>query len=310
MASRGRATAGASSSEELQLWQTVRTQLKSLENARSASLAGYERLVRAQSESPTKSVEGIYNVVENCILDEQRAINNALEQIDVLTALRQASMDTSLDSRRRKRKADDIGDESLDAPALDTKSKMVAESRRTRIASNSLLKRSNSLSATDTEDRLLAQLPLQRGRKVAFCQPQRGEVLAGDDGEVWIMATVIGSINNDPHRYIVQDAEDEGTAGPTYNTTIKSIAPLPNSVDSLPPDDYRAGTRVLALYPDTSCFYNATIQGGGPAISKSTPRSKIQKRETELLHTPYQLMFDDDGADIKHVPAYLVVEHP
>lgn len=72
MASLGRATAGASSSEELQLWQTVRTQLKSLENARSASLAGYERLVRAQSESPTKSVEGIYNVVENCILDEQR----------------------------------------------------------------------------------------------------------------------------------------------------------------------------------------------------------------------------------------------
>lgn len=37
---------------------------------------------------------------------------------------------------------------------------------------------------------------------------------------------------------------------------------------------------------------------------------QIQKRETELLHTPYQLMFDDDGADIKHVPAYLVVEHP
>lgn len=132
-------------------------------------------------------------------------------------------MDTSMDSRRRKRKADDIGDESLDAPALDTKSKMVAESRRTRVASNSLLKRSNSLSATDTEDRLLAQLPLQRGRKVAFCQPQRGEVLAGDDGEVWIMATVIGSINNDPHRYIVQDAEDEGTAGPYVRALTQDL---------------------------------------------------------------------------------------
>lgn len=71
MASRNRASL-TGSSEELHVWQTVRSQLKSLENARNASLSGYERLVRAQSESPTKNLEGIYNVVENCILDEQR----------------------------------------------------------------------------------------------------------------------------------------------------------------------------------------------------------------------------------------------
>lgn len=71
MASRNRASL-TGSSEELHVWQTVRSQLKSLENARNASLSGYERLVRAQSESSTKNLEGIYNVVENCILDEQR----------------------------------------------------------------------------------------------------------------------------------------------------------------------------------------------------------------------------------------------
>lgn len=70
MASRGRASVDGSS-EETQLWQSVRTKLKSLDTARSASLAGYERLLRAQTEAP-KKLEGIYNVVENSILDEHR----------------------------------------------------------------------------------------------------------------------------------------------------------------------------------------------------------------------------------------------
>ncbi|KAI3628884.1 hypothetical protein CBS14141_000587 [Malassezia furfur] len=263
MASRNRASL-TGSSEELHVWQTVRSQLKSLENARNASLSGYERLVRAQSESPTKNLEGIYNVVENCILDEQRG---ALEQIDVLIALRQASMDGSADVRRRKRKADESVDDFADGVA-DTKGKLTADARRTRTASSSFTKRG---SEADTRlAQISAQLPLQRGRKVAFCQPQKNDGFAGDDGEVWIMATVISCINNDTHRYIVQDAEDEGNNGP--------------------------------------CFYNATIQGGGPNISSATSRSK--KREAELLQTPYQLMFDDDGSDIKQVPAYLVVEHP
>lgn len=37
---------------------------------------------------------------------------------------------------------------------------------------------------------------------------------------------------------------------------------------------------------------------------------QLVKRESELLTTPYRLMFYDDGADVKQVPAYLVVEHP
>ncbi|WFC94865.1 hypothetical protein MBRA1_001503 [Malassezia brasiliensis] len=255
MTSRNRASFSGSS-EELQVWQTVRSQLKSLENARNASLSGYERLVRAQSESPTKNLEGIYNVVESCILDEQRAISGALEQIDVLVALRQASMDGSSDVRRRKRKADDSLADFADS-AADVKGKLTADTRRTRTASSSFSKRGSEADARLAQ--ISAQLPLQRGRKVAFCQPQKNDVYPGEEGEVWIMATVISCINNDTHRYIVQDAEDEGNNGP--------------------------------------CFYNATIQGGGPNISSATSRSK--KREAEFLQTPYQLMFDDDGSDIK-----------
>ena len=61
----------------------------------------------------------------------------------------------------------------------------------------------------------------------------------------------------------------------TWNTSIDSIVPLPVDLDSLPPAPYAVGTRVLALYPDTSCFYWATIQGGGPAMNGSVPRSKV-----------------------------------
>lgn len=38
--------------------------------------------------------------------------------------------------------------------------------------------------------------------------------------------------------------------------------------------------------------------------------TQLGKRESELLTAPYHLMFYDDGADVKQVPAYLVVEHP
>jgi hypothetical protein len=35
-----------------------------------------------------------------------------------------------------------------------------------------------------------------------------------------------------------------------------------------------------------------------------------EKRHAELLNANYQLEFDDDGGDIKNIPAYLVVERP
>lgn len=36
------------------------------------------------------------------------------------------------------------------------------------------------------------------------------------------------------------------------------------SPETLPAETYQPGHRVLALYPDTSCFYGATVKGGGP----------------------------------------------
>lgn len=188
---------------------------------------------------------------------------------------------------------------------------------------------------------LAHQLPLQKGRKVAFRQPNKNKVgpgaanvppsrasgtggassqgsgtadsssasgtAADEDGETWIMATVIECINNDRNRYVVQDEEDP--AMPTYNTTLKAVVPLPESLSTLPQEDYRVGTQVLGLYPDTSCFYRAIVRGGGPGLNGKVT-AKMMRRSEEVLNTPYHLEFEDDDGAIRDVPANLVVERP
>ncbi|WFD26187.1 hypothetical protein MNAN1_001164 [Malassezia nana] len=198
-------------------------------------------------------------------------------------ALRRASA-LPAETRRKKRKTDEAN---LAEASLDTHAKLL-EPRKSRSASAARVGEEKGRRAE-----LQNQLPLQRGRKVAFCQPPK-DAQSGSEEE-WILATVIGTIQGDKYRYVVQDAEDESSGGP---------------VDTLPSEDYAVGARVLALYPDTSCFYWATVQGGGPRIQAHTSRSKDTKRDNDVLQTPYKLMFYDDGSDVKQVPAYLVVAHP
>lgn len=169
---------------------------------------------------------------------------------------------------------------------------------------------------------LSAQLPLAKGRRVAFRQPSKSKgggsshsnapspslLITGDEeGETWILAVITECINNDRNRYVVQDAEDDST--PTFNTTLKAIVPLPESCDTLPEKDYKPGSHVLALYPDTSCFYRAVVKGGGPKMEHMN-RKQREKRQQELLNAKYQLEFEDDGGQITSVPANLVVQGP
>ena len=120
----------------------------------------------------------------------------ALEQLDVLLALRKASTG---DVRRRKRKADDELE-------MDTKPKTDTKKGR-----------SPSKQESSHFARIKSQLPLLRGRKVAFCQALRGE---HTHEEEWIMATVISTIQGDKMRYIVQDAEDDTAHGPYVSALL------------------------------------------------------------------------------------------
>lgn len=57
-----------------------------------------------------------------------------------------------------------------------------------------------------------------------------------------------------------------GTVIRHYNTTLRALIPLPDL--TAPPDsashlnaypEFLAGSTVMALYPDTSCFYRAVV---------------------------------------------------
>lgn len=68
--------------------------------------------------------------------------------------------------------------------------------------------------------------------------------------------------------YEVQDVEpqEDGQPGQCYNTTLRAIIPLPdpntspsNAAHPNAYQEFPAGSIVMALYPDTSCFYRAEV---------------------------------------------------
>lgn len=130
-------------------------------------------------------------------------------------ALRRASANPA-ESRRKKRS-------DLPEASLDVKSKML-EPRKSRSASAA-----RAFEENDRVAELQSQLPLQRGRKVAFCQPPREDQASSE--EEWILATVMNTIQGDKYRYVVQDAEDESSGGPYVSITHTQYMEYDNRFD-------------------------------------------------------------------------------
>ncbi len=142
--------------------------------------------------------------------------------------------------------------------------------------------------AKTRKDWINSQLPLVKGRSVAFRLPAKAG--AGDaKSENWILARVVNSINGDKNRYAVEDV-DYNPLEPTpeqgkYNATLKSLVPLPDSrtpetrTATYPPQEYPPGTQVMALYPDTTSFYKAYIVSG----PESVPALEKGKVSVEVL---------------------------
>ncbi|OCF37307.1 SAGA-associated factor 29 [Kwoniella heveanensis BCC8398] len=175
------------------------------------------------------------------------------------------------------------------------------------------------------------QLPLQPGRKVAFKLPRSkandgdnghsgaggaaGAVGGGTGGDDWILAVVARCIQQDKMRYEVTDIEDTSAA---YNTTLRSIIPLPDPdspshLSSHPSnlEDYGRGSQVLALYPDTTSFYRATVMapplpgtGNGLGIRSGSGGGGGEMSSKKGF---YRLMFVDDDDNIQDVHKDFVV---
>lgn len=161
---------------------------------------------------------------------------------------------------------------------------------------------SSSSAGRASRETLAAQHPLTQGRKVAVLPTRTNEEAD------WLKATVL-TFSKSANQYTVQDDDDPGPEG-TYKAGMENIIPLPISLPTMPATDYAPGRRVLAMYPDTSCFYGAIVKSGGPGLTRNSNIAKLLKKEAELLEAKYSLEFDDDNGEIRQVPAWLVVQAP
>ncbi|KAF8511582.1 SGF29 tudor-like domain-containing protein [Gautieria morchelliformis] len=300
-------------SEEIQCWQNVCASLDHLRRlsvnpTTSEAISRVNRIISSLSpddqifENPDtlkhshKKLFISITEIRDSTEKESKAIDDALEQVGILLALRQAP-------------------------------EIVHQAAPVRPSQGIPLQPAIPFSRDPKARReaLARQLPLQSGRKVAFHQPMtkgaplhtKGDHGGGEgDSDTWILAVVKKCINQDKNRYEVQDAEEaeDGQPGQSYNTTLRSLIPLPDP--SAPPnsamhpnsyEEYPVGSIVMGLYPDTSCFYRAEVVA---APRDSQPGSRTAASSKNTSSSMYRLKFEDDDDQVRAVASQWVVEWP
>jgi len=123
--------------------------------------------------------------------------------------------------------------------------------------------------------------------------PERARVAARTSGaEDWILAMVI-RYNAVTNKYVVLDLDGDdldhvsaASSSRQHSISNKLVVPLPLTEPSAYSsyNEYQQGLLVLALYPDTTCFYRAYVH---TPPSMSQPNSQ-QRRE-------YLIEFEDEN---------------
>jgi len=322
-------SARPATTEEVECWSHARSSIKTLNGIYSnvETIGRVNRLISSWPSNdtlPAEGFDGVKPVYKKLLLGlqevksnaekEARVIGEAMERLDILIALRKASESHATDKRTKRppRGQSPAVTSTPATPALNSLQKITLPAR------NSVGPGSNTPFSREPKARreaLAAQLPLQEGRKVAFHPPTGSGTNAPTDESTWILAVVTKCINQDKNRYVVQDAEpqEDGQPGTLYNTTLRSIIPLPDpnaspnsaSHQSAYPV-FTAGATVMALYPDTSCFYRAEVLAS-PSDMHPVGRRAAQGAQSKPM---YKLKFEDDGDQEHSVSAQLVVDWP
>ncbi|SAM71326.1 uncharacterized protein UBRO_00356 [Ustilago bromivora] len=311
---RGKDRVSAIGSEELQLWYAVRQNLRTLEKIRIACV---DKACSAESlrtdlvtlkekrdtgdeyRTKRRKLDETCHDLTSRTKDELAAIESAQEKLGILVALRSPS-DGAGGRGATPRK--DLASKVRSASNTPTPSGRRAGGP---LGPSNLSSSSSAASNAPNRGRretLTAQHPLTSGRKVAVLPSKTNEE------SDWLKASVL-SYAKPSNEYTVQDDDEPGPEG-TYKVGMDNIIPLPVSLQTMPASDYPPGSRVLGMYPDTSCFYGATVKSGGPGLSRNANLAKLIKKEAEMLEAKYNLEFDDDNGEIRQVPAWLVVQGP
>lgn len=320
------------STEEVDCWSRARSSINTLNGIYSnpsavETIGRVNRLISSWPSNDTLPAEGfdgvkpVYKKLPSGLLEvksnaekEARTIGETMECLSVLIAMRKASESHATEKRTKRppRGQSPAVTSTQAAPALNNLQKITLPAR------NSVGPGPNAHFPREPRARreaLAAQLPLQEGRKVAFHPPNGSGTNGPTDESTWILAVVTKCINQDKNRYEVQDAEpqEDGQPGAFYNATLRTIVPLPDP--NAPPNSashpnaypvFPVGATVMALYPDTSCFYRAEVLASPNDIHPAGRRAAQGAQSRPM----YKLKFEDDGDQEHSVLAQLVVEWP
>ncbi|KAK9465889.1 SGF29 tudor-like domain-containing protein [Lipomyces arxii] len=249
---------GVDSSGEVEVWNKICTELRKLpkvaamgEAARAATekigsgvaLEGDDEdmaidegeIVKTEdAEDPRallakmEQLKDLYQKQIEYAQTEKKIIDQANEDLSILTALRQATESAVTDSKRKKRKTEE--------PAV--------------LETPKMLKKARSGSAVPSDGPVI-------GAQVAF----RLKKQKGAEAE-WIqceITKITGEGNK--MRFEIQDPEpdENNNPGQMYKAGLKDIILIPESSIDLPV--HPSGTKVLARYPETTTFYKAEVMG-------------------------------------------------
>jgi SAGA-associated factor 29 len=313
------------SSEETQCWSHARSSLVALSSNYASqqtidSIERANRLINSWPKNDTLPAEGINGVrvtakklaatLETVKAEAEKdckAIDEALERLGLVIALRSAPETLPPEKRNKRPRAQSPSAASSNGtPALSRSVSITIPPR------NSVGPHPSTSYPRDMKTRkehLFRQLPLQLNRKVAFHVPAKPGTA---DESNWILAFVTKCLEK--NKYEVQDPEPQETGEPglTYIANLKSLLPLPDPM--APPNsashpnaypEYPVGARVLALYPDTSCFYRAEVISSNKDTLPAGRANIVAKQQPT-----YKLQFDDDDVNELSVLAQWVVECP
>jgi hypothetical protein len=181
--------------------------------------------------------------------------------------------------------------------------------------------KTNSSNVPFIREDLMINLPIFNGRGPCppLCGPnpaapdyvmKKGDLVAAritkpkDPNQEWILATITKHANKT--KYEVEDVEEEETLNnkgaftrKKYTLSVDAIIPLPKSLpDPTKRLEFATSRKVLALYPGTTCFYEAEV---------IAPPSKRRKDNDYLVQ-----FVDDEESDTptKAIPQMFVLNMP
>ncbi|KAF9242607.1 SGF29 tudor-like domain-containing protein [Melanogaster broomeanus] len=333
---RRRGSTRPASSEEIEYWSHASKSLGTLSsiyaNSNSVETIGrVNRLIAAwpaDDSLPAESYEieilknhkrlsSALKEVRRNADEEFKALDDAVERLSVLIGLRKASETLPQEKRNKRPRPPSPSPTSTAAtPQTVGTQRATAQAAPLRGSTGPTPAIPFSREPKARREALAKQLPLQEGRKVAF-HPPAGKTADGSvvdvDENTWILAVITKCINQDKNRYEVQDVEpqEDGQPGQCYNTTLRAIIPLPDP--HAPPNsashpnayqEFPAGSTVMALYPDTSCFYRAEVIASPKDLQP--PGRGVSSKHILM----YKLKFEDDDDQEHSVLAQWVVEWP